>query len=550
MADSKTDVTNDSAPQWQNWSQNIVHDPPTGGTAYYFLPTNRAELQQVVQNAAEAGMTLRVTGQRHSQPPLVAPDNRGAVPVEPQTFLVDMSCYADLGAGGDQTMVINGNTITVNVGVREDDVDAFLTANNLILNTVTAGGFFSLGGMTAVDVHGATVQAPIFAETASSYEVMGPDGTVTTIDAGSPDFEGCSPLQFIRVSLGAMGIVTSFTINVLPRPYANTLQPSRESFGPLLRSSLEDVFVDRFTDLLTQHDRVESFFNPYADNIIAKSFLALIWDLVDPAEPIPNQPENPPSACTLAEEDEFGAPYLPPIAEELGEAAALAAQQMDSTAAAYGINLLAIKTIEGEVDKANARYSDLWLAEAARVIFMSYFVPLPNIDSAGLSKAWEGLAFVADYVTQSGNFHIAAPMEFRFIKGGDSAMAGTFSANPDTYYINYDLIAFVEAEDANTPGLKYTPEMLDFFAQVERKWVSMDGLPHNGKMYGFYDPDADPSSYTDPFNENFLSYITGKRASERQAPIQTFSNYRQSRDPGGLFYNDYLRTLLKNFDPS
>ena len=30
------------------------------------------------------------------------------------------------------------------------------------------------------------------------------------------------------------------------------------------------------------------------------------------------------------------------------------------------------------------------------------------------------------YVTQSINFHIAAPMEFRFVKGGDSAMSGTF----------------------------------------------------------------------------------------------------------------------------
>jgi FAD/FMN-containing dehydrogenase len=58
----------------------------------------------------------------------------------------------------------------VNPGAREDDVDAFLTKHDLMFKTVTAGGFFSLGGMTSVDVHGGTVDAPIFAETASSFD--------------------------------------------------------------------------------------------------------------------------------------------------------------------------------------------------------------------------------------------------------------------------------------------------------------------------------------------------------------------------------------------
>jgi hypothetical protein len=82
--------------------------------------------------------------------------------------------------------------LNVNAGVREDEVDAFLTANNLMLQTVTAGGFFSVGGMTAVDVHGATIKGPIFAETSSAYTIMGPDGALTTIDASIPAVNGWS----------------------------------------------------------------------------------------------------------------------------------------------------------------------------------------------------------------------------------------------------------------------------------------------------------------------------------------------------------------------
>jgi hypothetical protein len=53
----------------------------------------------------------------------------------------------------------------------------------------------------------------------------------------------------------------------------------------------------------------------------------------------------------------------------------------------------------------------------------------------------------------------------------------------------------------------YPTKLLQFFADVERKWVEMGGFPHNGKMYGFYDPTDAPGTYskTGPFNPNFLA---------------------------------------------
>ena len=39
---------------WRNWAQNVVHMLTVDGE-YYFLPTNRAELQQIVGQAAAAG---------------------------------------------------------------------------------------------------------------------------------------------------------------------------------------------------------------------------------------------------------------------------------------------------------------------------------------------------------------------------------------------------------------------------------------------------------------------------------------------------------------
>src|SRR5262245_37249488 len=184
-------------PYWENWTGNLQHMAPTDGANYYFTPTNLSELKAVIASATQNGVTVRVSGQRHSQSALVADDNRSNPPQKPDTFLVDMSCYVDVGTTGI-ALGPGPNQVTVNPGVREDAVDAFLTQNNLMFKTVTAGGFFSIGGMTAVDVHGGTVNAPIFAETASAFTILGADGNLTTINANSTPVNGWSPLQFAR----------------------------------------------------------------------------------------------------------------------------------------------------------------------------------------------------------------------------------------------------------------------------------------------------------------------------------------------------------------
>src|SRR5262249_3996885 len=156
----------------------------------------------------------------------------------------------------------------------------------------------------------------------------------------------------------------------------------------------------------------------------------------------------------------------------------------------------ALGEIESQAKAAKENYSDLWLVKSSPVIFMSYFIEIADLQDAGLRITWDGLDVINDYVRQDGNFHICAPIEFRFVRGGNTAMAGTFSTTPNACFVNLDLIAWVD-EEASSP---YPDNLLKFFAHVERKWVSLGGLPHNGKMYGFYDPTSPVAhSYTTPF---------------------------------------------------
>lgn len=516
---------NPSAPTWWNFSGNVEHLPPTDGENYYFTPNNLADLQSILTQAQQNKVTVRVSGQRHSQPPLVTNDNRTSPPPKPDGYLVDMSCYIDIPPNGITTGP-GPNQITVNPGVREDDVDAFLQANNLMFKTVTAGGFFSIGGMTAVDVHGATIAETIFAETASSFTILQADGQLHTIDTSTAAANGWSPIQFARVSLGGLGIVTQIVLNVQPRPYANTLQGGQEFFTAADRQS----FINGFPKFLT-NDRLEVFFNPYAPSWLP-NFLALKWNTVaNPNPPIPNTPLTPATACALAQQGEFGAPKI-----TIGESIVRATQYTSTADAAALVVATAMTNIIVQASTANSKYSELWLSEAAQVMFMSYWIELPNLDADGLGKVWDGLQAVATRTTQNGVFHIVAPMEFRFVHAGNTAMSGTYSTNPNATFLNLDLIGFIEP----TTSAQYPAALLQFFADVERDWVAMGGFPHNGKMYGFYDPTAAPGTYTAAFNPNFLADLRTRRG----ARLQAFKSYLQSQDPNGLFYNAFLKELL------
>ncbi|SHA02823.1 hypothetical protein BTHERMOSOX_725 [Bathymodiolus thermophilus thioautotrophic gill symbiont] len=539
------------SPEWENWSGNIQYN----GKNYYFSPKTKADLKSVLADAKAKGVTVRVSGQRHSQPALVTDDNRHqSPPLNPTLYLVDMSCYVDVGKDGME-LGPGANQVTVNPGVREDDLDAFLIKHKLMMKTVTAGGFFSIGGMSVVDVHGSTIDAPIFAETISAFTIMNADGQERIINRNSKDQDGNPLLPFARVSLGALGIITRVVIDTLSRPLITTLQGGKAHY--LLKD--KQAFTIKFKQLLNRplkYDRIEVFYTPYAaaSNLpipAMKNFLVLWWDVDSNSHSkTPNLDldlgQNT-TACTFSNEKKFGAPCVTGI-EKYGVSFARKSQYFDSPYSLLhwppippsGYAAIALNEIKHQVKVANSKHSELWLTKAAQVMFMSYFIELPALDETGLEKVWDGLQVVGDYVIQEKNFHIAAPMEFRFVKGGDSVMSGTYTKNPNTWFVNLDVIGFIEP----TTSTEYPSALIKFFAFVERKWIEMGGLPHNGKMYGFYDPkDSNKDSFTPPFNKNFLSFITQRRI-ERGAPIEAFKKYRQYCDRDNRFYNSYLRKLL------
>ncbi|NEP12673.1 MAG: FAD-linked oxidoreductase [Symploca sp. SIO2C1] len=549
------------SPDWHNWSNNISYN--SKGTSYYFMPTNKDELRDALRQVKRAKennveVTVRVSGQRHSQPPLVIHDNRDVGDEDPPVFLVDMSCYADDATGGERLKIDPEDPyrVIMNSGVREDELEAFLTnnGNDLMMKTVTAGGSFSLGGITAVDAHGATWQEGIFAETVYSFTIMNdPDAPelleITADDTPLPN--GWSPIQFARVSLGGLGIVTSIKLNVQQR----ALTGGTKCFEYSDEENEKDYFVNNINVLLMGklgeedgHDRLEVFFNPYKEMESQKGFLALFWDVdEDLASGTYKTEAEDVNVCEDADNGngDYGSPIINIKAvQNIGWYAQFPKGKELRTAM---MNLF-MTAIEAVVGRTNENNLELWyIIPVPPVIFMSYFIPLGDIGPTGLGKAWDALKVVADKVRGSQqDFYIAGPMEFRFVKGGDTAMSGTYSANPDEYFVNLDLLGFMKADRNEKNNVVDRDDqqryeaLLEFFAAVEQEWVAMGGFPHHGKMYGFYNPHNLGDKSIRPFNPGFLADLRERRG-ER---LTKFKEFCDSMDPDKIFRNKYLTMLL------
>ncbi|MCF6807591.1 FAD-binding protein [Thiotrichales bacterium 19S9-12] len=531
---------------WRNWSGNLSFKPTAEDGQYYFLPTTEAELKSIINQAALrlGDVKIRVSGQRHSATPLIVNSNLNNSDINTQhghQWIVDMACYKDLGLSENEhiTLDAENQTVTVNAGVTEDELDAYLTAHNFMLKTVTAGGFFSVGGLAAVDTHGATIDSSILANTVVAYTVMGANGKKITYDLNSPSFNGHHPLKFHRASWGTLGVITSITFKVEPRPFKNTLIPS-QAYHTI---NSKEAFIETYKQLLfsDNYHSIESFYNPYS---VYYNYLLLRWKVdQNPENPILNNPMpvETTSACDIALNKQWGAQLLNPVEESFVQNTGQSIQNSKSKSLGeWTLNKLMTNTHE-QMGNAIENNDAIWVKTATRVTFMSYFIPLPNNKDHGLDILWKALEAINDRIRQTDDFILAIPPEFRFVRGSDALLAGAYSDDPNQLFVSIEILASTKKGDATN----YPQNLLDFFANIEREWVKLGGFPHHGKLYGFYNPvlaETDKSVVgVAPFNPDFIKNLN----SRRQERLKVFSEYQKVLDPNGIFSNAYTDSLIK-----
>lgn len=205
-----------------NWAGNIVFNART-----LRRPTTVAEVQEIVA----AGGPVRVLGSGHSF-------NRMADTDGTLISLADLPRVTEISA--------DRASVRVDGGIRYGELAAYLSANGLALHNMASLPHISVAGAVATATHGSGERNQNLAAAISSIEFVDGSGKNVTLARGDADFPGAV------VGLGAIGVVTALTVDVVPsfelRQYVYDNVP-RASVEQHLHEMLADGYsVSLFTN--------------------------------------------------------------------------------------------------------------------------------------------------------------------------------------------------------------------------------------------------------------------------------------------------------------
>ena len=240
-------------------------------------PRSLDELQELVAGQVR----LRVLGTRHTFNDL--PDSRGDL-----VSLASMPRRFELDAAG---------TVRVGAAARYADLCEPLDTAGRALEAMASLGHISVAGACATGTHGSGDRARSLAAAVAGLEIVKADGSLVEVDRFSPAGE----LAGSVVSLGAIGVVTSVVLDVVPRFLVRQ---------HVIEDVSLDTVVDRF-DQITSLAYSVSLFTVWQDRrfhqVWCKARLdedgepSMLEDLLGgrraggPRHPIPG---HDPTACT------------------------------------------------------------------------------------------------------------------------------------------------------------------------------------------------------------------------------------------------------------
>ena len=199
-----------------NWAGNIVF-----GARRLHRPASVDEVRDLVA----AGGPIRVLGSGHSFNRMA--DTDGAL-----ISLADLPRRVEISA--DRTGV------RVDGGIRYGELTVALQAEGLALHNTASLPHISVAGAVATATHGSGVRNANLATAVSSLEFVDGGGKLVTLARGDAGFAGAV------VGLGALGVITSLTLDVVPgfelRQYVYDRVPRAE-----LEAHLHEMLADGYS---------------------------------------------------------------------------------------------------------------------------------------------------------------------------------------------------------------------------------------------------------------------------------------------------------------
>jgi L-gulono-1,4-lactone dehydrogenase len=221
---------------WQNWAGNQVCQP-----AEVRQPASEDELVAIVREAAAAGRRVKVVGAGHSFTPIACTDG----------VMVDLSRYGRV-VGHDPAT----GRVTVQAGISLHRLCDELDQRGLALENMGDIAYQSIAGATSTATHGTGVRFGNLATGIVGMRLI--DGGGTVLDCTSET--NADALDIARVGLGALGIVSTITLQAVPAFRLHAVEePMR----------VDEVLAD-FDGFMASEDHVEFYWVPHTGWALTK----------------------------------------------------------------------------------------------------------------------------------------------------------------------------------------------------------------------------------------------------------------------------------------
>lgn len=222
---------------WTNWSKNQRATPSRVET-----PWTYPELQRVVQQAIALGHRIKAVGTGHSFTGIAIADD----------IQLDLSHYTGIVALDPVRQ-----QVTLRAGTRLWQIPQLLADTGLALQNLGDINTQSLAGAISTSTHGTGLSFGGLASQVVGCEILTGTGELLTVSSD----KNSELLDALRVTLGAFGILTTVTLQLVPAYDVHTVE----------RHAALDWVLERWEQLNCDHDHFEFFWFGHDSEVITKA---------------------------------------------------------------------------------------------------------------------------------------------------------------------------------------------------------------------------------------------------------------------------------------
>jgi len=224
-------------PSWKNWAGNQQSKP-----VRIERPASESDVVEIIRQAVLNKQRVKVVGSGHSFTGIAVPDE----------VMIDLTRLNQV-----RNVDHSGGLITVQAGIVLSDLNAHLELHQLSMPNLGDVTYQTLAGALSTSTHGTGLHRTGLAAQIRAFKMVSASGEVLV----------CSPLENAeifhcgRVSLGALGVITEVTLNVVPAFNLRAVeQPMR----------ISDV-LDNYSQLIEENDFFEFYWVPHTKWALTKA---------------------------------------------------------------------------------------------------------------------------------------------------------------------------------------------------------------------------------------------------------------------------------------